>query len=77
MYSRNNEKGPPFNLYNIDESAYYLLADRVGQVYPEGAPTMKSMYDRIGRGLGMSQFDFNNVIRGAIKSGYLLKQGGK
>jgi len=71
MYLVNKSKGIP-TTSNTD-LACYLLADRVDQKFPEGAKTIKTMYQGVGRPLRLTYKDFHTVVDKAVKSGYIKK----
>ena len=72
MYLVNRDKGIPVNTDN-KELACYLLADRVVQKFPEGAKTIKTMYNGVGRPLRLTYTDFHKVVESAVKAGYIKK----
>lgn len=69
MFVSNN--GAPVPNSNT-EMAYYLLADRVGQVFPEGVDSVKKMYEKVGRPLRLPKQDFKELVKKAVANNYLV-----
>ena len=70
MYLANRGIDLPFT---TEGTAYYLLAERIGDSFPEGAKTIKQMYEKVGRPLRLPKGDFKVLVDRAVREGYIAR----
>lgn len=69
MY-RSTGKDLPLESYGRNEDAYYLLAGRIDQAFPQGG-TLSEIYEEVGRPLHLSQEEMSHLVKSAKREGYL------
>jgi hypothetical protein len=73
VYYANPNRQIPMGSYGNKDLAYYLLSERIESKFPEGANTLKQLYEGVGRKLRLPFTTFHEVVNSAVKSGYIIK----